>query len=123
MLLKLLIETGWYIWELDVRSTSGKMVLAEKLLFMITELIGNVSLQVVPLLLLVILLLWQLKRMWSAPLAAKNPFSLEFIHEPRPLVMQKSARDAVLKEANYFLDSFTSRVYKFIILKINLVSI
>jgi len=74
------------------------MVLAEKLLFAITGLIGKLSLQLLPFILLTILLLWQLKRMWGAPLASKNPFSLEFIRDPQPLVMEKDKREAVLKD-------------------------
>ena len=79
------------------------MVLAEKLLFAITELVGKISFQTLPLLVLFALLVWQLKRIWFAPLASKNPFSFEFIRDPKPLVMEKSKRDAVLKEASIFL--------------------
>ena len=77
-----------------------KMVLAGKILFTIGGFIGKLSLQTLPFVLLVILLLWQLKRMWSAPIAAKSPFSKEFLRAPGPLVMEKSKRDAVLKDVS-----------------------
>ena len=83
------------------------MVLAEKLLFAITGLVGKLSLQMLPFILLTILLLWQLKRLWNAPLSSKNPFSLEFIRHPQPLVTEKDKRETVLKDVSIILEALT----------------
>lgn len=89
------------------------MVLAEKLVFAVIEFLGKFTIPTLSFVLLFIILAWQLKRIWRPPLAAKSPFSKEFIRSPGPLVMEKSKRDAVLKDVSkkYFISTVTFELF------------